>query len=129
MFFFLNFSTVFANLVSLTELDLSRNQFVDFEENTFSELKNIVTINLSNNNLTLERSLEFNYSPFKTCITLETLNLKNNSLTTIFEDWRLTLTKLRTLNLSYNKLKAISVGVVCVFSGLTILLAVLGLYM
>lgn len=99
---------------SLSELDLSQNKLVDFEYNTFYDLKNVIQINLGYNKLTMDRWKLLGASPFNKCVKLESLNLTNNLLTMVFEDWRNAMSKLQRLDLSFNELESLTVSTITI---------------
>lgn len=95
----------FQKLQKLTELHMGNNQLTLLEAKTFERLSALEFIDLQNNQLTFEAAFEVG-SRFAGLSNLEHLNLQNNSITSIFEDF--TLTSLRMLNLSYNKINLLS---------------------
>ena len=46
-------------------------------------------------------------TPLRHCTKLETLNLRDNLIQSIFEDWKLFLSNLTTLDLSHNRITSL----------------------
>lgn len=112
---------VFHGLNKLELLDLEHNRLSFIDSSAFSHLDQLKHARLSHNRLSfineefLQDSLPYmdifgKKSPFRDCINLEYLYLANNSITEIFADWRIVLTKLRTLDLSYNRIEHLLVS-------------------
>lgn len=101
---------IFRNLQNLKALYLSNNQITKLEAGAFANLVALQYLGLQNNFLSFTEQIEINGtilpirqgSRFQTLANLEYLNLANNSITSMFDDF--TLTKLKTLNMSHNKI-------------------------
>lgn len=104
---------LFRFLTKLKSLYLDNNLISKIESNAFYGISSIESISLQNNQLTLENDIYFgdmkiksvSGSPFQRLEQLITLNLANNSITSLFEDF--TLTNLKSLNLSHNKISVV----------------------
>lgn len=108
--------TTFDGLSSLEELDLQNNRLSYLKPDTFKDLKNLKIIRLNYNNLTMKKSPDFGYSLLNQCDQIEQIYLQHNLVDTIFQDWLISHTRLRILDLKYNKLKSLSVSIVHFFS-------------
>ena len=101
----------FANLPSLSTLNLEDNRLATLPEGLFDGLPNLYGLNLNNNQLTaLPEDL------FDGLTSLQSLSLGGNRLTALPEDLFDGLTSLRSLELSSNRLTALPEDL---FDGLT----------
>ncbi|XP_069700002.1 protein toll [Periplaneta americana] len=102
----------FEDLWSLERLDLQHNQLKYIAVQAFMNVPKLKWLNLSHNNLTMRKQLALpgdEQSVLNACIVLEELYLSHNNITTVFEDWTITMVKLKQLDLSYNKLSSLSI--------------------
>jgi protein toll len=104
---------ILQSLERLEELDLSNNEISIVESGGFQGVPKLRVVRFNNNKLKFggaPNDFFGSYSPLHLCINLEELWLANNSLTEVFADWRLSMLKLRTLDLSYNNFTYVSVS-------------------
>ncbi|XP_068903000.1 protein phosphatase 1 regulatory subunit pprA-like [Tenebrio molitor] len=85
----------------LTELDISRNDLVMVESDTFENLKSLKKVNMSFNHIET-----INWC-FRKTDNLEEIYLNNNKLTVIHKDELDNLKKIRILDLAFNLLTSI----------------------
>lgn len=114
---------VFQGLNELESLDLEHNLLNYLDSEAFGPLEQLKHAQLSHNLLSFineegypQGGLSYtdiigNQSPFRHCTKLEYLYLANNSIGDIFDDWRINLLKIRTLDLSYNKIQRLVVSI------------------
>lgn len=106
-------SDLFRFLTKLKSLYLDNNLISNIDSKAFLGISSIEFITLQNNQLTLESEIYIGEmkirtplgSPFQQLEQLVTLNLANNSITSLFQDF--TLTNLKSLNLSHNKISVV----------------------
>jgi Leucine-rich repeat (LRR) protein len=97
--------TNFANLKSMKYLTLSTNDISFIEDNSFSDMTNLLNLDLFENNLK-----SIGKKTFHGLLNLDYLRLELNKLTMICNDTFEYLTKLRYLMLNDNKLEIIERG-------------------
>lgn len=110
LFFFCR--STLEGLVGIVELDMSFNTLSFIDKNAFKLAKKLEIVNLQNNHLSFLHEttsiLNNNYnefsSPFEPCKNLRELHLQNNEITSVFQDWKLSLTRLEVLDLSFNNI-------------------------
>ncbi|XP_057312142.1 insulin-like growth factor-binding protein complex acid labile subunit [Hydractinia symbiolongicarpus] len=107
-------SEMFNGLNRLEILDDSHNQIKDINKNSFTDLKFLKHLYLSNNHINNLSADHFKYSQ-----DLKSIKLDKNMLTQIYEERLINtlskmsftgLTKLKTLDLSQNKLNGLPIG-------------------
>lgn len=92
---------------------MEKNQLTTIADGSFSSLEHLRIVRLSNNHLTLTSRYRDEYgakSLFYESAFLEELHLTNNSVSEIFNDWTISMTKLRKLDLKYNNISFITVS-------------------
>ncbi|XP_075989684.1 toll like receptor isoform X2 [Anticarsia gemmatalis] len=98
---------LFSGPTNLKEINLNNNKISSIAWTAFQGVTKLEVLNLNSNNLSLTPEIDYEsfetYSPFESLTQLRVLQLKNNRIKTIFDDWRLVLTKLETLDLSWNR--------------------------
>ena len=94
---------------NLTALDLSWNACYRMESNIFTSMTNVKYLNLSNNFLDASLNADKNGTTFETQNQLEYLDLSQNNLISLPKKIFKGLSGLKSLNLSGNRLKSISV--------------------
>ena len=124
--------TVFAGLPSLRHLQLGDNLLTEIKDGLLAPLERLDTLILARNRLATmspgslasntalahvdvsDNRLRFPASsfpratPFSECFGLKTLNLEKNEITSLYDEWRLPLTHLSSLNLRRNNLTRVS---------------------
>ena len=94
--------------MNLDRLLLRNNFLKNFQPTTFDFTANLRILDVSNNQLMFQAESIFSdevpQSPLKSLKSLETLNLRNNSLRHLHSDFSITMTWLRSLDLSYNNI-------------------------
>lgn len=92
-------------LTQLESLNLEHNQLQHIVVQAFQHVPGLKQLTLSHNRLSLrgtETEVGEVQSVLNACLYLEELYARNNSITTVFSDWVLTMSNLRTLDLSHN---------------------------
>ncbi|XP_044729579.1 protein toll-like [Chrysoperla carnea] len=104
---------LFKNQRELINLDLSHNKLEELPSDLFANLRKLRILKLNNNKISIIHFINLNHnflsissdiSPFGLLTNLEELHLSHNNITDICMDWYATLLRLKTLDLSYNKI-------------------------
>ncbi|KAI4487768.1 hypothetical protein M0802_011873 [Mischocyttarus mexicanus] len=98
---------LFDGLQSLKKLNMENNRLKYIEQGALFPLKKLTIAKLSNNQLKLCYTSK-KFSPFYNNTFLKELQLENNNIEYVFEDWTISRTGLRILNLKHNKITTIS---------------------
>ncbi|EDV43582.1 uncharacterized protein Dana_GF16456 [Drosophila ananassae] len=106
-------SKLFSRLISLETLIMRNNRLNIIDHSAFTATTWLRHLYLEHNNIDLQQSLLTNHvndpnSPFSSLLNLETLNLSHNSIMVIYYDWKILMTKLHTLDLSYNNISSLN---------------------
>uniref|UniRef100_A0A8D8UVF7 Protein toll n=1 Tax=Cacopsylla melanoneura TaxID=428564 RepID=A0A8D8UVF7_9HEMI len=91
---------MFDGIIKLEKLYLNKNKLKVIGPTSFDFLRELIEIDLSHNMLTFDT--DFSYSPLKSCVNLETMQLSHNWISKIYEDWRISFTRLQLLDLTWN---------------------------
>jgi len=113
LFFFYHHRDLLKGLTQLESLNLEHNQLQHIVVQAFQHMPGLKQLTLSHNRLSLrgtETEVGEVQSVLNACLYLEELYVSNNSITTVFSDWVLTLSNLRTLDLSHNLISSLVVS-------------------
>ncbi|KAI4487750.1 hypothetical protein M0802_011855 [Mischocyttarus mexicanus] len=101
---------LFQGLKSLTTLNMENNQINFIDKEAFFPLGKLSIIKLSNNKIKF-CCTSSKWSPFFTNTLLTELYLSNNKIESLYEDWTVSRSMLRILNLSHNNITTVSTSI------------------
>ena len=102
-------SSIFTGAENLQELYLRNNRLTEIDRSTMAPLLKLRKVYLTRNKLALNNSFSGElFSPFNSNLKLEEIDLSHNNIGEFFSDWGTSFVHLSNLDLSYNRLTALS---------------------